>query len=65
MYMYVKFINRRRMRRKVTVAVGSFCLSVTTKSDAYLVYTSKVRWHMVLCCVFRDFVVWLSLKTLH
>ncbi len=64
--MYI--INRRCMRRKVTVVIGSFylsvCLSVATKSAAYLVYTLKVRCRRVLCGVFKDFVVWLSLKTL-
>jgi hypothetical protein len=56
------------MRRKVTVVVLSVCvcvcLSVTTKSATYLVYTWKTRCHRVLYDVFKDFVVWPSLKTL-
>ena len=43
----------------------SVCLSVTTKSATYLVYTWKTRYHRVLYGVFKDFVVSLSLKTLH
>ena len=42
----------------------SVCLSVTTKSATYLVCTSKLQCHRVLCGVFKVFVVWLLLKTL-
>jgi hypothetical protein len=52
------------MRRKVTVVVLCVCLSVTTKSCTYLVYTWETRCHRVLYGVFKVFVVWLSLKTL-
>jgi hypothetical protein len=40
--------NCRRMYLKATVVVCSVCLSITTKSAAYLVYTSKIRCHRVL-----------------
>ena len=44
--------NPRCMRRRVTVVVlsvcASVCLSVTTKSATYLVYTSKTRCHRIL-----------------
>ena len=48
-------IDPRRMRRRVTVVVLSVCLSVTTKSATYLVYTS--RYHRVLHGVFKVLVV--------
>ena len=61
-------INSRCMHHGVTVVVlsvyVSVCLSVTIKSAAYLVYTSKTRCRRVLYGVFKVFVVWLSLKTL-
>ena len=63
-----KFINPQRMRRRVTVVVlcvcVCVCLSVTTKSAAYLVFTSQTKFYRVLYGVFNVFTVWLSLKTL-
>ena len=59
------------MRRRVTVVVlcvcvcVSVCLSVTTKSAAYLVFTSQTKFYRVLYGVINVFTVWLSLKTLH
>ena len=40
-----KIINPRRMRRRVTVLVLCACLylSATTKSTAYLVFTSQTK----------------------
>ena len=40
------------------------CLSVTTKSAAYLVFTSQTKFYRVLYGVFNVFTVWLFLKTL-
>ena len=42
----------------------SVCLSVTTKSAAYLIFTLKTKFYRVLYDVFKVFIVWLSLKTL-
>ena len=42
----------------------SVCQSVTTKSAAYLVFTSQTKFYRVLYGVFNVFTVWLSLKTL-
>ena len=42
----------------------SVCLSVTTKSAAYLVFTSQTKFYRVLYGVFNIFTVWLYLKTL-
>ena len=54
------------MHHRVMLVVLSVCVcvSVTTKSAAYLVYTSKAKCHRVLYSVFKIFVLWLSLKTL-
>ena len=50
----------------ITIVVLSLyvCVSVTTKSAAYLIYMSKTRYHRVLYGIFKVFVMWLSLKTL-
>ena len=40
------------------------CLSVTTKSAAYLNFMSQTKLYRVLYGVFNVFTVWLSLKTL-
>ena len=58
------------MRRRVTVVVlcvcvcVSVCLSVTTKSAAYLVFMSQTKFYRVVYGVFNVLTVWLSLKTL-
>lgn len=58
-------INPRHMRSRVTIIVLSVCLSNTTKSAAYLVCTSNTMGCRILYDVFKDFVMWLSLKTLY
>ena len=40
------------------------CLSVTTKSATYLIYTWKARYLRVLYGALKVFVMWLSLKML-
>jgi hypothetical protein len=66
MFSFKTFLtNPRRMRRRVTVVVLPVCLSVTMKSAAYLISTSKTKFRRVLYDVFKVFVVWLSLKTLY
>ena len=40
------------------------CLCVTTKSAAYLIFTSPAKFYRVLYGVFNVFTVWLSLKML-
>ncbi len=57
------------MRHRVTVVICSICLSVcvsvTVRSTAYLIFTSKTKLHRVLYGVLKVFIVWLSLITLH
>ena len=62
----LSMFNPRRMRRRVTVVVlcVSLCLSVTTKSVAYLVFTSQTKFYRFFCGVFNIFTAWLSLKML-
>ena len=50
------------MRYKVTVVV--LCVSVTTKSATYLIYTPNARYLRVLYSALKVYVVWLLLKTL-
>ena len=63
--------NPRHMHRRVTVVVcvcvcvRIVCLSVTTKSAAYLVFKSQTKLYRVLYGVFNVFAVWHSLKMLH
>jgi hypothetical protein len=56
------------MHCRVAVVVYSVCLSVcvsvTTRSAAYLIFMWKTKFHRVLYGVSKVFVVWLSLKTL-
>ena len=61
---HVYIQNQRTCTGRVTVVVLSVCLSVATKSAAYLVYT-KTRCHRDFLRRFKVFVVWFSLKTLH
>ena len=53
-------VNPQHMR--CTVVILTVCLSVITKSAAYLIYTSKTRYHRVLYGVFKVFVMCLLLK---
>ena len=43
------------MRHRVTVVVLCMYLSVTALATIYLIYTSKIQCHRVLCGVFKVF----------
>ena len=59
-------VKPQRACTRVTVVVLcvclSVCVSVTALAAIYLVYMSKVMWHIVSCRLLKICIVWISLK---